>query len=578
MSRSELFWDAVYKLAEARRCLEAGQLADVEAICREILQAQPSQPDALHLLGRAHLRRGRQDLAASLLRKAVAASPSVPLFHTSLGHALRAQGNVDEALASYQRSLALQPDPGVRVNLATLLPVIPRSKEDLLSWRERLEAEVDGLLAAGDVALEDPLAQVGATSFYLAYHGLSDRRLQEKLARFYLRACPTLAWTAPHCRPGAPRRGSDRRYRIGFLSAYLRHHTIGKVTRGLIEKLSRDRFHVTVLQLGGQDEWSTSIARAADRAVQLAGSLARLRETIADEALDLLFYPDIGMNPTSYFLAFARLARVQCVTWGHPVTTGIPTVDYYLSSADLEPSGSEAEYSERLVRLTHLPTYYYKPLVELDGRERERFGFDDSSRLYVCPQMLFKIHPDFDPILGDILRRDPRGVLVLVEGIPGVESRRMVLLRERLARAAPDVAERIVFLPFLDGTDFLRLLAAADALLDPIYFGGGNTSYEAFAVGVPIVTWPGPFARGRTTFACYRRMGIMDCVVGTLDDYAETAVRLANDPAWREEIRAKILARNHLLYEDIGAVREIERFLEQAIGAAANGGGEGTRW
>ena len=59
MSRSELFWDAVYKLAEARHCLEAGQLADVEAICREILRAQPAQPDALHLLGRAHLRRGR---------------------------------------------------------------------------------------------------------------------------------------------------------------------------------------------------------------------------------------------------------------------------------------------------------------------------------------------------------------------------------------------------------------------------------------------------------------------------------------------------------------------------------------
>jgi protein O-GlcNAc transferase len=576
VARSARCWDAVLKLAEAREHLEAGRLAEAEAICREILHAQPAQAVALHLLGRAHLRRGRPDLAASLIGKAVAVDPGVARFHADLGHALRAEGRVDEALASYRRSLALGPDPGVRLDLATLLPIVPRSGAELLAWRERLEGEVGRLLAAGDVVLEDPLAQVSATSFYLAYHGRSDRRLQEKLARLYLSACPTLAWTAPHCRPGVAAPAPDRRYRVGFVSGLLRDHTVGKVTRGLIEKLSRDRFEVTVLQWGQRDEWATRIARSADRAVRLRGSLASLRETIAGEALDLLFYPDVGMNPTSYFLAFARLAPVQCVTWGHPVTTGIPTLDYYLSSVDLEPSGSEDEYTERLVRLAHLPTYYYRPSVELHGQERERFGFDGSHRLYACPQLIFKIHPDFDPILADLLRRDPRGVVILVEGIPGVESQRMALLRERLARVAPDVVDRIVFLPFLDGADFLRLLAAADVLLDPPYFGGGNTSYEAFAAGAPIVTWPGPFARGRTTMACYKRMGIMDCVVDRLDGYAGTAVRLANDRAWREHVRARILARNHVLYEDIEAVREIERFFERAI-AEALAPGSGTR-
>ncbi len=566
-NHADRFWGAVRDVAEARRLVAEGRFGEAEDLCRRILRAQPRQPDALHLLGRLLLGR-RGDLAVSLLGRAVAASPNVPDFHTDLGHALRTQGHTDAALASYRRSIALRPDPGVRVNMATLLPVIPRSKQELLSWRQRFEAEVDHLLASGELELDDPLEQVGTTSFFLAYHGLSDRRLQEKLARLYLSACPGLAWVAPHCRPDAPPADGDGRYRVGFVSAFLRHHTIAKVTRGLIEHLSRDRFHVTVAQLGPSDDWSAAIAASADRAIRLSGTLADMRQTLADAALDLIFYPDVGMHPATSFLSYARLAPVQCVTWGHPETTGIPTLDYYLSSVDLEPPGSEAEYSERLVRLDHLPTFYSRPTRDGERRGRAWFGVDERQRLYVCPQLIFKLHPDFDPVLGEILRRDPGGVLLFLEGPQGGESHRLTLFRERLAAANPDVAERIVFRPFLDGDAFLDLLAAADVLLDPPFFGGGNTSYEAFSVGTPTVTWPGPFARGRTAFACYRRMGILDCVVESLDDYADRAVRLATDPGWREEVRSKILARNGALYEDLGAVRELEGFFERAIAQA----------
>jgi protein O-GlcNAc transferase len=573
-SRSERFWDGVFALDTARKHLDAGRLDEVEAACRSILAEQPSQPDALHLLGRAHLRRGRPDLAASVLRQAVAACPDVALFHAALGHALRAQGCVEEALASYQRSLVLQPDPGVRVSLATLLPIIPRSKAELLTWRARYEFELDALLAAGDITLNDPATEAGATGFYLAYHGLGDRRLQEKLARFYLAACPGLAWTAPHCRPGVPRRRPDDRARIGIVSAHLRHHTIGKVTRGIVELLRRDRFEVTVCQLGEPDAWARQIAQSADRAIRLDGPLDRIRQVLADEELDVVLYPEIGMTPLLYFLAFSRLAPVQCVTWGHPDTTGIPALDYYLSSVDLEPPGSEAEYTERLVRLARLPTYYYRPAVELDGHERARLGLDPDRRLYACPQLVFKLHPDFDHVLVDILRRDPDGMLVLVEGHPGLESARRERLHARLAGLGPDIADRIVFLPFLDPPDFLHLLATADVLLDPFYFGGGNTSYEAFAVGAPVVTWPGPYARGRTTFACYQRMGIFDCVADAPGDYAPLAVRLAADTAWRARVRDMILARNRLLYQDAEAVRELERFFERAVAAASQPGVE----
>ena len=84
----------------------------------------------------------------------------------------------------------------------------------------------------------------------------------------------------------------------------------------------------------------------------------------------------------------------------------------------------------------------------------------------------------------------------------------------------------------------------ADVILDPPFFGGGNTSYEAFAMGLPIVTWPGSFMRGRVTEGCYRQMGFTELVADSLDSYVEIALRLANDDVWRERVKNEIAARS----------------------------------
>ena len=65
------------------------------------------------------------------------------------------------------------------------------------------------------------------------------------------------------------------------------------------------------------------------------------------------------MDIRTYFLAFSRLARVQCVTWGHPDTTGIPNMDYFISSNLIEPKEADEHYSEKLQRLNVLPTFYH---------------------------------------------------------------------------------------------------------------------------------------------------------------------------------------------------------------------------
>jgi predicted O-linked N-acetylglucosamine transferase (SPINDLY family) len=310
---------------------------------------------------------------------------------------------------------------------------------------------------------------------------------------------------------------------------------------------------------GKEDPLSEAINSAADEVVILPRKLKPARQEIADHSLDILFYLDIGMDALTYFLAFSRLAPVQCVTWGHPVTTGIPNMDYFISSDNAEPPGAEDHYSEKLVLPDRLTNYYYRPELPEESPSREKLGLPEDYNLYVCPQTLFKFHPDFDNVLGDILRQDPRGLLVLPEG---KHKHWTELLQDRFSRAFPDVIDRVRFLPRMH---YFSLLRTADVILDTPYFGGGSTSLESFACGMPIVTWPGEFMRDRLTLALYKQMGVMDCVANNAQSYLKISYRLANDKIWRDEIRGEIRANADVLYEDTEAVRELERFFERAV-------------
>ena len=113
---------------------------------------------------------------------------------------------------------------------------------------------------------------------------------------------------------------------------------------------------------------------------------------------------------------------------------------------------------------------------------------------------------------------------------------------------------------------FRRLLEVADAMIDPLHFGGGDTSYEGFAVGTPIVTLPGGFLRNRITYAQYTAMDIDDAIASDAEDYVKIAVRLATDPDARADVSRRILEHNEKLYENALAVRELEEFLRERVG------------
>ncbi len=544
-----------------------GRFEEAKVEYARALALKPDFAEAWSNLGAAFLAQAKFADSETCLLRAMELSPSHRQVLSNLADVLRIQGKFSQAIDVYRKALRADRDNvPQKVKLALAQEVILESRESAIARRAEVMASLNNLLERG-VQLEDPQREVGMTNFYFAYQDVNDIELQSLTAKFYLSACPKLGWTAPHC--SAPATPSDGRLRIGFVSTSLYEHTIGKFYHGIIQKLSRERFEIVVVRPPQDaDTLGDAIGRDADRNIEIPYDLYRARDLIADERLDILFYPDIGMTPLSYFLAFARLAPVQCVSWGHPVTTGIPAIDYFISARSIEPRDAQTHYSERLILLDRLPTYYWRPYHAATPFTRAEMGFPDDAKLYVCPQSLFKLHPDFDLVLATLLRRDPKARLILLSGIHRHWDR---LLGARIAKRFPDVAGRVIFVPRIPQKQFFRLLMMADVILDPPFFGGGNTSYEAFAMGLPIVTWPGSFMRGRVTEGCYRQMGFSELVADSLDSYVEIALRLANDSVWRERVKNEIAARSPALYEDARAVAELEDFLSAAHEAHRRG-------
>jgi protein O-GlcNAc transferase len=549
--------------------LVAGKLEDALATLSDWLRIAPQDAELRLMVGTLESSFGRHEAGLEHIEEAARLDPDSIEANEIARRICTAGGLYERAVHYGERMLALAPTADVAMAHALLLPGIQQSRQSIRETRDRYERGLSMALAAV-APLTGPTSVIGKTTFsvashtafYLAYHGENNRDFQMRLARVYLERIPGLAMIAGHC----TRERSPGRLRVGFISRFFCKHSIGTTSRGLIEQLSRDVFEVYALRImpSNDDATTQAIRAAADRTVDLDPELALARVQIAALELDVLFYQDIGMEPISYFLAFARLAPVQCVSFGHPDTTGIPNMDYFVSNDLFEPEDAAGHYSEELFLLRDLPTlaYYYKPSVPDSPAARERYGFTPTENIYLCPQTLFKVHPDFDALLHGILSRDPKGVVVLIEWSFKEFGEQ---LRRRFERSLPSVAQRVRFIPQLAYGAFLELLAMADVILDTIHFNGMNTSLEAFASGTPVVTWPGAMQRGRHTQAMYRKMGLTEGLARDADDYVDIAVRLGTDRAHAASVRKRILANNAVLYEDPRVVREFERFFLEAV-------------
>src|SRR5262249_1952114 len=322
------------------------------------------------------------------------------------------------------------------------------------------------------------------------------------------------------------------------------------IVKGWFRLLDPERFSIHAFHLGNRRDEETLLARSL--AVDFEEGPRDLRGwvgAILERRLDVLIYPEIGMDQATLQLASLRLAPVQAVTWGHPETTGLPTIDYYISADDLEPPNAQAHYSERLVPLAHLGCCYEPLKSAAIPPDLSGMGIDGDQPILLCPGMPFKYAPEFDGVLAEIAVRAGRCQFVFF--VP--ETARLAdILRERLeaafAKRGLDFAKFGVFVPWLESRGFAGLMERADVFLDTIGFSGFNTAMQAVECGVPIVTRDGRFMRGRLASGILKRIGLQELVAATEEEYVGLVLRVIQDREYQARLRRLIRERRGAIY------------------------------
>lgn len=535
---------------------------------QQALQLNPELPECHNNLGNVYEALEETDKATHHYQEAIGLKPDYISAHHNRALVLHAQGYHAEAMTHFDQVVALVPDcDSWRLNRGMQCPAIPCDQQEIDAALGQNQAILDEMLAkSADLSLEKLIAVNCRPSFHLTYTGENILPIRSRYADLLTRSIPELA---PQPLP-AKQPDADPRPKLGFLVTKRNEAIFNRLMAGILNGLSRELFRLHVICP------PTSVPLIAPE-LQSPGIVfdplpathqIAVRE-IRQRQYDLIHFFEIGSDCQNYYLPYHRMAPVQCTSWGIPVTSGIATVDYYLSSRWFEPDDGNTHYRESLIALDALPVYFYKPNIPPLQKSRTDYGLPEEKRLYFCPQNLFKLQPEMDPLLAGILEADPQAQILLFQR---KHPHHETILMDRFARTIPHAQERIRFFPWQQWEIYVDLLRLSDVVLDTLHFNGGITSLEAFAAGMPVVTLPGNTMRSRMTQGFYRKMGIDDGITTSTEDYIQLAVDIATHTDRREALKKSILSENHRLFEDDRVISEWEAFFTQAIATAQHSG------
>lgn len=538
------------------------------------LTLDPANADAHYQLGVVRLALGERAAAAASLQESVRLRPQLFEAHYLLGHVLCDDDRIDEGVAHFRRAVELRPQSAeARWSLA--LGGIPQTcadGEEPARARRELAAKLGDLERWLDSI--DPPARAAAAEtavglmqpFSLAYEEQPNRELLERHGRL----CMRLMSEWERAQGLSPAMGSGKgTVRVGVVSAHLRDHSVWHaIVKGWFQELDRERFQLLAFHLGGPEDAETALARSSAAHFEAGPkALRQWVDAIRGQRPDMLVYPEIGMDPMALKLASLRLAPVQAACWGHPETSGLPTIDYYLSAQDMEPPGAQANYSERLVALPHLGCFFEPRSADGPRPRLGELGIEEDGPVLVCPGVPFKYAPQHDWVLAELARRLGRCQFVFFAHRAQAQMDRVrVRLRAAFTAQRLDPERYLVFVPWLTKAAFQGVMSRAHACLDTIGFSGFNTALQAVEAGVPIVTREGRFLRGRFASGILKRMGLSELVAASEHDYVELAERIARDDGYRERVAARISGNRGSLYRDPAPIAALEEFLLNAQG------------
>lgn len=554
------------------------------AYYRKALEINPKYAEAYNNLGVSLQDLEELDEAVECYRKAIELNPAYADSHNNLGNALREHDQLDEAIASYHRALDVKASTGetseflkkIGDYLIELerLPIVYEDEQEIAKYREGFTRSLNGAISL--IADESHTFRQSdsnflkrimfrLTNFYLAYQQYNDKELQVKFAELSAKILePDLGKymtldTVPR---------NDGKIRVGIASEFLRYHNGSFWAYDWFRHLPKSDYEFYLYSLNGTtDDMTMKFSSLGTyrwlpfRDTDFNGSL----ETIRKDNLDVLLIPDVGMSGSSKVISLVRMAPIQCVGWGHPMTTGSSNIDFYLSSEFMEPENGDEHYSEKLIRLPNIGLYFDHPVAS-EPATRKDFDIPESKIAYGSVQSLFKYLPQYDRVFTEIAKRVPKAFFVFGGNKSGIVTEKF---KARLKRAFEteglDFEKHVLVIPRLPLPKFVQLLGLLDVNLDSIGWSGGVTTIRSIGQNLPVITIAGEFMRGRHTSAMMKMIGFEDLVASSVDEYIELACKMGNDKKFRAQMVKKLTDNKEKLFYDTKCAERLDQLFKEEL-------------
>ncbi|NET28212.1 glycosyltransferase family 41 protein [Okeania sp. SIO1I7] len=563
-----------------RRLQQLGKYEAAIKEYRQYLELKQTEVQIYLFLSECYQQLDQKQAAINILQEGTKICPNSGQLHFTLIMMLLQSGKTEQAISQAEKALQNLPKDYIfKILKHLIVPIIYHTQESISFYRQRFEVELQKLIQTTNLETAESkqnaiLGTSRITNFYLAYQAHNVRDSQITYGNFLhkIMGANYPEWIKPLSIPPV-----ENKIRIGYISNYLHSYSGTLWLTGWLRYADRETFEIYCYYTGNSPDLITEKFRQySHKFYHIPGNLPEVCQQILNDKLHILIYPEIGMDPPTMQTAALRLAPIQCTAWGHPVTTGLPTIDYFISSQLMEPENAQEHYSETLVKLPNIGVAYPKP-KDIPNLTKKRavppfprgvrgdrkFQLPEDGVIYFCCQAPFKYLPQYDYIFPEIALRVPQAKFVFLRGtilIPRLE--------KIFASKGLNSEDYCVHLKIPERSDYLMLNLLSDIFLDTFTWSGGNTSLEAIACNLPIVTCPGEFMRGRHADSFLKMLGVTDTIAKNEAEYIDIAVKLGLEPTWRNEISHRMSLRHNYLFDDRTCVKSLEDFYQQIVRAS----------
>ena len=265
------------------------------------------------------------------------------------------------------------------------------------------------------------------------------------------------------------------------------------------------------------------------------------------------------MDPKMQVLASLRLAPVQCQTLGHPISSCLRNIDYFISSQFMETNGSEKNYSEKLITLPDTGQCFEYPKIQT---KLKKIKTKKNELILFNLQSLFKLLPNDDELCLELIKNIPNIKIWFMEGkntkITKLFEKRMKIL---LNKNGLDFKKFIVLNKRRSQSDFFELVKKSDIILDSLNWSGNCTTHQAIALDKPVITMPGKYMRARHSYALLKKMKLNELIAYSINDYIKIIKKLKENKKYLEKVILKINKNKTKLFNDLKPIRSLEKFL-----------------